>query len=74
MRINLKLAILEAGKTQREVAVTCGIAESRFSEIVRGWREPRPEERERLARELSCSQDRLFQGSPGTQSLGESAP
>ena len=49
MRIKLKVAILATGKTQREVAVACGIAESRLSEIIRGWRDPRPDERTRLA-------------------------
>lgn len=49
MRFNLKTAILRAGTSQRRVSVVCGIPENRFSEIVCGWADPRPEERARIA-------------------------
>ena len=60
LRLALKIAIWAAGKSQRQVGVECGIPENRMSDFVQGWRDPRPEERERLARALSCSEDRLF--------------
>ena len=60
MRLFLKLAILAANSSQRRVAAKCKIAESRFSEIVRGWAEPREHERQAIADELGMSVDELF--------------
>jgi plasmid maintenance system antidote protein VapI len=61
MRLNLKLAILSSGKTQREIARECEIPEPRLSEIVRGWREPTPQERERLVGTLKQPGEKLFE-------------
>ena len=60
MRIALKMAILAAGKSQRQVAAQCGIHENRFSEIVRGWTDPREGERKDIAAALGKPADELF--------------
>lgn len=60
MRVNLKLAFLRSGKTQRQIASDTGIPENRLSELVRGWAVPREDEREVLARALNRSKDDLF--------------
>ena len=52
MRIGLKVAFLESGLTQRAIAASTGIPESRLSGIVRGWFEPTEDERAALARAL----------------------
>jgi transcriptional regulator with XRE-family HTH domain len=50
--IALKIAILEAGRSQFEVAGAVGIHESRLSQIIRGHRTASEQERQRLAAEL----------------------
>jgi hypothetical protein len=61
VRLNLKTAILRAGTSQRRAAVCCGIPENRFSEIVCGWVEPKPDEKARIAAFLNISTtDALF--------------
>ena len=67
MRINLKVAILETGQTQRQIAFGCVIAESRLSEIVRGWTDPTEREQELLAEALGRDAAGLFdQSEPQT--------
>jgi hypothetical protein len=62
MRLSLKLAILEAGKSQRQTASeTQSISENRLSEIVRGWAVPRDDEKEALARVLKRPIETLFE-------------
>ena len=53
MRVALKIAILESNRTQRILARETGMAESRLSDIVRGWVDPREDEKEALARVLN---------------------
>jgi transcriptional regulator with XRE-family HTH domain len=60
MRLDLKLAILRIGKTQRQIALELDIPENRLSELVRGLVLPREGEREALARALDRSPDELF--------------
>ena len=60
IRKALKVAILDAGKSQRQIAAECGIHENRISSIVRGWIEPRDTEREAIAAALGKSIDELF--------------
>ena len=62
MRLNLKLkiAILASGQPQRQVAAVCGIRESRFSDIVRGWIPPRDGERRAIADALGKPVEDLF--------------
>jgi plasmid maintenance system antidote protein VapI len=56
----LKLAILESGRSQMEIAAATGIHYSQISLIVRGWREPSPEQRARLSAVLGRKPEALF--------------
>ena len=60
MRVNLKIAIVRSGRTQRQLAKQCGINENRLSAIVRGWFNPRPDEQSRIADALGCAVAELF--------------
>jgi transcriptional regulator with XRE-family HTH domain len=60
MRLELKIWILASNKSQRQVAAEADLSESRLSEIVRGWVEPRIDERQALARVLGRSEETLF--------------
>ena len=56
MRLRLKVAILAAGKSQRQVALETNlISENKLSDIVRGWTEPRDDEKAALARVRSLN-------------------
>ena len=57
MNVDLKTAIIRSRKTQRQIARETQILENRLSSIVRGWAEPRADERARLVRALGCSAD-----------------
>ena len=67
MRVNLKLAFLRSGKTQRQIASDTGIPENRVSELVRGWAVPRDDEREALAKALNESDAHLFAPTPSNE-------
>lgn len=58
--IALKVAIIESGRKQQDIARAAGIPETRFSHIVRGRIDATAKERERIARALGRSQDDLF--------------
>lgn len=60
MRLNLKIAIVTSGKSQRQIAAMCEIPENRFSELVRGWAEPRERERVAIATVLGKPAADLF--------------
>ena len=61
MRVKLKVAIVEAGCTQRALARELGMPEDRLSEIVSGAVVPRDDERERrLAQALGKRPRHLF--------------
>ena len=65
MRMRLKLAIVAARKTQRQIAAeTQRLTENRLSEIVCGWREPRDDEKAAIARVLDQPIELLFEESP----------
>src|SRR5688572_13572126 len=64
MRVGLKLAILQSGKSQRQIAADIHSNENRLSELVRGWVQPRPSERDALARVLNRPADELFAQTP----------
>ena len=61
MRLNLKLAIVASGKSQRRVSAACGISENRFSAIVHGWVDPRDTERGVIAEMLGERVEELFE-------------
>lgn len=56
----LKIALLESGKPQGEIATLARIHETRLSAIVRGRVTPTESERLRLAGVLSRPVDQLF--------------
>lgn len=56
----LKVAILASGKTQRQIARSTRIDETRLSRIVRGSVRPFPHERRRLAKVLRRVEVELF--------------
>jgi len=60
INLTLKIAILESGLSQQEVAKAIGIHESRMSQIVNGWRESTDAERKALARLLKRKATDLF--------------
>jgi transcriptional regulator with XRE-family HTH domain len=60
MRLVLKTTILQRGLSQRETSQLAHIHENRLSSIIRGWIEPSPEERKKLAAVLRQSEDVLF--------------
>lgn len=60
MNMALKVAILQSGKTQREVAEEIGISEGYLSRFVRGWEQPNEEQRKAIAKALRTKADQLF--------------
>lgn len=60
MNIELKTAFMRAKKTQREVAISIGIPETRISEIVQEIREPTAEQKQAIADELGCRVEEIF--------------
>jgi len=60
MRMALKIALLESHRTQRDIAREAGLPESRVSDIVRGWANPRVEEAQALSKTLDISIAQLF--------------
>lgn len=58
--VALKIAIVESGLSQVEIAAAADIHESRMSQIVNGWREPNDAERKVLARILKRKPAQLF--------------
>jgi transcriptional regulator with XRE-family HTH domain len=59
--LRLKIAILEAGRSQRRVAIDTRIGEVRLSKIIRGLEAPKAEERARLAKYLGRRIGDLFE-------------
>lgn len=59
-RIRLKVAIIESGRTQREVARELDVTESRLSDIVTGEVQPRPFEETKLSEILGRPKEWLF--------------
>lgn len=60
MNLPLKIAILESGLSQLEVAKAADMHESRMSHLVNGHREPSDAERKALARILKRKVSDLF--------------
>ena len=62
LRRELKFAIIDSGRTQREVSIRTGIPETRLSAIVRNRVDPSEQERAALA---------FFLGRPATDLFGD---
>jgi transcriptional regulator with XRE-family HTH domain len=60
MRVAFKIAIINAGVTQRQLSVAAGVPECRLSDIVRGRATPNDAERERLSVFLKRPEHELF--------------
>lgn len=60
MNMALKVAIIQRGHTQREVARRAGLSELRLSQLVTGRFLPTAEERRAIAKALRCRQSELF--------------
>jgi transcriptional regulator with XRE-family HTH domain len=60
MNIKLKLALIQSGRSQFEVAQQLGISETRLSRLVRGRLPPSDDEAKRIARILRVSPTQLF--------------
>jgi transcriptional regulator with XRE-family HTH domain len=60
MNMSLKIAIVESGLTQLEIAKAADMHESRLSHIVNGHREPNDAERKAIARILKRKPAQLF--------------
>ena len=70
MRLDLKIAMLIAGKTQRQVALQSGISENRFSQIVLALIEPTQREQAEIAAALHKAPEKLFAGTAGAPKSG----
>lgn len=64
MRLDLKLAILRSGLTQRQVSIRAQIPETRLSAIVRQRADPTVDERSAMAQVLGQPADTLFEKQP----------
>jgi hypothetical protein len=58
--VNLKIAILQLGLRQYDLAARLGISETRFSRILQGRIDPTPEERGQIATALGGDENQLF--------------
>ena len=58
--IALKVALLEKGMSQRELAMQARIAETRISQIIRGWERPTFEMKESICNVLDKEIEELF--------------
>ena len=64
MRHNLRAVIVERFGTQLRCAEQTGIHVTRLNRIIRGWIEPTPVERDRLASALGADPQWLFSTTP----------
>ncbi len=60
MNMALKVAILQSGKTQREIAEEIGLSEGYLSRFVRGWEQPNPDQQKAIAKALKAKPAELF--------------
>ena len=69
VRWNLKAAILRKGVTQVRVAYEIARNDVWFSNMIRGYVEPSPEEKQRIAEILDVEEEGLFvRGRDGSES------
>lgn len=60
MNLQLKVALLQTGKRQCELARQTGLSESAVSRIVNAYREPTPDEKRKIAQALGCAVEMLW--------------
>ena len=60
MRLNLKIAILKAGKSQRQLGAETEIPENRLSQIIQAWVAPTQREQTTIAAALHEAPEKLF--------------
>lgn len=63
MNIELKSTIYRKIGSQVRFAADLGISESLLSRIIRGWRDPSPELRQKIAETLGVEESEIFAGS-----------
>jgi transcriptional regulator with XRE-family HTH domain len=54
MNLSLKVALIQAGKRQIDLARQTGLGESTISRIINSYRTPTDAEKEKIARALRC--------------------
>jgi transcriptional regulator with XRE-family HTH domain len=60
MNMALKVAILQSGKSQLQIAAETGLDETVLSKFVRGWRTPTPEQAKAIAKAVKAKPSELF--------------
>jgi transcriptional regulator with XRE-family HTH domain len=60
MNLRLKIALLQAGMRQIDLARKAGLGESRVSRIVNAYHIPTPEEKHKIALALNCAVEALW--------------
>ena len=60
MNLRLKIALFKQGVRQIEVSKGVNLDPSKFSKIVNGWLEPKPEERKAIADFLGKPENEIF--------------
>lgn len=58
--LHLRIAILETGRRERELAKRAGMSQTKFSNIKRGYSEPTEDDKKALARVLKRTVAELF--------------
>lgn len=58
--IVLKSLLFGRGVTQRSLALDVGIHENRISNIIKGYVNPKEDEKKKIARVLDCQVDDIF--------------
>lgn len=70
MNKKLKLAVLNSGRPQFEIAIAAGLSETKLSRIVRGRAKPTESEAVRIAGALDMSAEQLFGNPRGRRLTG----
>lgn len=66
MRVQLKMAIMQAGVSQYALAAAVSMSETRLSRICRGRAQPTAQERQRIAAALGKNETDLFEDNSST--------
>jgi transcriptional regulator with XRE-family HTH domain len=74
VRVKLKVAFIEDGRSQRQIGAACGIAENRLSGIVRGWAKPDAREEQAIAKALGKNAAELFESAVPIDEPPSAAP